>query len=80
VESGALYTVTTIFLLGFSGMTIGPIFAAALGQISVRFLPSFSFVFGLPVTLMNFCTGTRSNADYRTQRTEKLGFTLVLHA
>ncbi|KAI0247685.1 hypothetical protein BJV78DRAFT_898274 [Lactifluus subvellereus] len=34
VESGALYTVTTIFCLGFSGTNIAPIFAAALGQIS----------------------------------------------
>ncbi|KAI0245498.1 hypothetical protein BJV78DRAFT_371084 [Lactifluus subvellereus] len=34
VESGALYTVTTIFLLGFSGTNIGSMFAAALGQIS----------------------------------------------
>ena len=36
VESGALYSVTTIFLLGFSATNTGAIFAAALGQISVR--------------------------------------------
>ena len=53
VESGALYTVTTAFLLGFSGTNIGIIFAAALGQISVRFLPSFSSFFGLPMALMS---------------------------
>jgi hypothetical protein len=35
VESGALYSVTTIFLLGFSATNTGGIFAAALGQISV---------------------------------------------
>jgi hypothetical protein len=35
VESGALYSVTTIFLLGFSATNISPIFVAALGQISV---------------------------------------------
>ncbi|KAH9984752.1 hypothetical protein BJV77DRAFT_1071867 [Russula vinacea] len=34
VESGALYSVTTIFLLGFSATNTGAIFAAALGQIS----------------------------------------------
>jgi len=34
VESGALYSVTTIFLLGFSATNTGGIFAAALGQIS----------------------------------------------
>ncbi|KAH9046130.1 hypothetical protein EDB84DRAFT_715672 [Lactarius hengduanensis] len=34
VESGALYTVTTIFLVGFSSTNTGAIFAAALGQIS----------------------------------------------
>jgi len=34
VESGALYSVTTIFLLGFSVTNMGAIFAAALGQIS----------------------------------------------
>jgi len=34
VESGALYSVTTIFLLGFSATNISPIFVAALGQIS----------------------------------------------
>jgi hypothetical protein len=37
VESGALYSVTTIFLLGFSAANTGALFAAALGQISVRF-------------------------------------------
>jgi hypothetical protein len=36
VESGALYSVTTIFLLGFSSTNTGAIFAASLGQISVR--------------------------------------------
>lgn len=36
VESGALYSVTTIFLLGFSTANTGAIFAASLGQISVR--------------------------------------------
>jgi hypothetical protein len=36
VESGALYSVMTIFLLGFSVTNTGAIFAAALGQISVR--------------------------------------------
>ena len=35
VESGALYSVTTIFLLGFSAANTGALFAAALGQISV---------------------------------------------
>ncbi|KAH8984386.1 hypothetical protein EDB86DRAFT_153961 [Lactarius hatsudake] len=34
VESGALYSVTTIFLLGFSSTNTGAIFAASLGQIS----------------------------------------------
>lgn len=34
VESGALYSVTTLFLLGFSSTNTGAIFAAALGQIS----------------------------------------------
>ncbi|KAF8260605.1 hypothetical protein EI94DRAFT_1706178 [Lactarius quietus] len=34
VESGALYSVMTIFLLGFSSTNTGAIFAAALGQIS----------------------------------------------
>ncbi|KAI0246788.1 hypothetical protein BJV78DRAFT_111772 [Lactifluus subvellereus] len=34
VESGALYTVMTILMLGFSGTNIAPIFAAALGQIT----------------------------------------------
>jgi len=37
VESGALYSVTMIFLLGFSATNTGAIFAASLGQISVRF-------------------------------------------
>jgi len=36
VESGALYSITTIFLLGFSATNTGAIFAASLGQISVR--------------------------------------------
>jgi len=36
VESGALYSVTTIFLVGFSETNTGALFAAALGQISVR--------------------------------------------
>ena len=36
VESGALYSVTMIFLLGFSETNTGAIFAASLGQISVR--------------------------------------------
>jgi hypothetical protein len=36
VESGALYSVTTIFLLGFSATNTGAIFVASLGQISVR--------------------------------------------
>jgi len=34
VESGALYSVTTIFLLGFSFSNTGALFASALGQIS----------------------------------------------
>jgi hypothetical protein len=34
VESGALYSVTTLFLLGFSSTNTGAIFAASLGQIS----------------------------------------------
>ncbi|KAH9168666.1 hypothetical protein EDB89DRAFT_1569259 [Lactarius sanguifluus] len=34
VESGALYSVTTTFLLGFSSTNTGAIFAASLGQIS----------------------------------------------
>jgi len=34
VESGALYSVTTIFMLGFSRANIGGIFISALGQIS----------------------------------------------
>jgi len=34
VESGALYSVTTIFLLGFSSTNTGAIFANSLGQIS----------------------------------------------
>lgn len=34
VESGALYSVTTIFLLAFSWTNTGAIFAASLGQIS----------------------------------------------
>ncbi|KAI0261123.1 hypothetical protein BC834DRAFT_972910 [Gloeopeniophorella convolvens] len=34
VESGALYSVTTIFLLGFSSTNTGALFAASLGQIS----------------------------------------------
>ncbi|KAI0261129.1 hypothetical protein BC834DRAFT_1034999 [Gloeopeniophorella convolvens] len=34
VESGALYSVTTIFLLGFSSSNTGALFANALGQIS----------------------------------------------
>jgi hypothetical protein len=45
VESGALYSVTTIFLLGFSATNMGAIFAAALGQISVCWL-SLSKVVG----------------------------------
>jgi hypothetical protein len=36
VESGALYSVSMIFLLGFSERNTGAIFAASLGQISVR--------------------------------------------
>jgi hypothetical protein len=41
VESGALYSTTTMFLLGFSWSNTGAIFNAALGQISVRVpLPS----------------------------------------
>ena len=36
IESGALYSITTAFLLGFSSTNTGDIFAAALGQISVR--------------------------------------------
>ncbi|KAI0286334.1 hypothetical protein BC826DRAFT_94071 [Russula brevipes] len=39
VESGALYSVTTIFLLGFSSTNTGAIFANSLGQISVAFSP-----------------------------------------
>jgi hypothetical protein len=46
VESGALYTATTILVLGFSERNIGTIFAESLGQISVRFLPSFSSFWG----------------------------------
>jgi hypothetical protein len=42
VESGALYSVTTLFLLGFSSTNTGAIFAASLGQISVRVPASFS--------------------------------------
>ncbi|KAH9962551.1 hypothetical protein BGW80DRAFT_862892 [Lactifluus volemus] len=34
VESGALYSVTTIFLLGFSSTNTGALFASSLGQIS----------------------------------------------
>ncbi|KAI0056857.1 hypothetical protein BV25DRAFT_1920602 [Artomyces pyxidatus] len=34
VESGAAYSVTTIFLLGFSKTNVGAIFVASLGQIS----------------------------------------------
>lgn len=34
VESGALYSITTVFLLGFSSTNTGAIFAASLGQIS----------------------------------------------
>jgi hypothetical protein len=36
VESGALYSVATIFLVGFSRTNTGTLFVAALGQISVR--------------------------------------------
>jgi hypothetical protein len=35
VESGALFSVTTIFMLGFSRANMGAIFVSALGQISV---------------------------------------------
>jgi hypothetical protein len=35
VESGALYSVTMMFLLGFSAMNTGAVFAVSLGQISV---------------------------------------------
>ena len=46
VESGALYSITTAFLLGFSSTNTGGLFAVSLGQISVRVLlhsppPSF---------------------------------------
>ena len=45
VESGALYSITTVFLLGFSWSNTGAIFAASLGQISVRVpLPSPLFL------------------------------------
>ncbi|KAI9454713.1 hypothetical protein F5148DRAFT_418611 [Russula earlei] len=37
VESGALYSVTTIFMLGFSTTNTGGIISSALGQISVHF-------------------------------------------
>ena len=35
VESGALYSVTTILMLGFSRSNVGGILVSALGQISV---------------------------------------------
>jgi hypothetical protein len=38
VESGALYSITMIFLLGFAATNTGAIFAVSLGQISVRCL------------------------------------------
>ncbi len=41
VESGALYSITTVFLLGFSDTNTGAIFAASLGQISVCRLSIF---------------------------------------
>jgi hypothetical protein len=43
VESGALYSVTMMFLLGFSETNTGAIFAASLGQISVR-CPAIRFL------------------------------------
>ena len=69
VQSGALYSITTVFLLGFSSTNTGAIFAASLGQISVRvLLPSLFF----PQETC-FVSGAGSDADYRARRAEKRG-------
>jgi hypothetical protein len=71
VESGALYSVTTLFLLGFSSTNIGDIFAKSLGQISVRApLPS-PLLRSLKRRLV---AGAGSDADPRSRRAETIFF------
>lgn len=69
VESGALHTVTTIFLLGFSSTNTSVIFVASLGQIGVRVpLSSPSSVF----LKRHLVAGAGSDVDHRARRAEKL--------
>jgi hypothetical protein len=78
VESGALYSVTTIFLLGFSVTNMGAIFAAALGQISVR-CPCLRW--SVIDTQWDFdVLGVGPDTDYCTGRAERLAFVFNIHA
>jgi hypothetical protein len=87
VECGALYSVTTIFLLGFSSTNTGTIFAASLGQISVRCLFSlFPFLVDRFVLLLKggvgdaewdfYGLGIGPDSDHRTGGAERLASVL----
>ena len=80
VESGALYSITMIFLLGFSKTNTGAIFAASLGQISVRCSVQVVPFMDYFVLLKDDVGGTKRDfyvlgigpdADHRTGRAER---------
>jgi hypothetical protein len=85
VESGALYSVTIIFLLGFSATNAGVIHAVSLGQISARcsvvpFLDCFVLMGGLGDTNRDFYVlGIGPDTDHRTGRTERPAFVFGTH-
>jgi hypothetical protein len=86
VESGALYSVTMIFLLGFSAANTGAIFAASLGQISVRcsvvpFIDYFVLLEGgVGGAKWDFYVlGIGPDIDHRTGRAERFAFVFDTH-
>jgi hypothetical protein len=81
VESGALYSITTIFLLGFAATNTGGLFAVSLGQISVRcpvvlFLDYFVLLkSGVGDTKWDsYVLGIGPDTDHCTSRAERLVF------
>jgi hypothetical protein len=85
VESGALYSITTIFLLGFAATNTGGIFAVSLGQISVRcsvvlFPDCFVLKGGVGDTKWDFYVlGIGPDTDHCTSRAERLVFVFDTH-
>ena len=83
IESGAIYSLTTVFLLGFSSTNTGALFAAGLGQISVRLPPSprYSLMVSArySTNLLYIYIGAGSDTDHCEGRAEKQELIVIFH-